>query len=67
MVVQYLKRSASQNPYIFVSFVIAAVGPALVLTVPSIRKGQGYVSPARIPETFPLPQRARNPPAGYED
>ncbi|KAF9992772.1 hypothetical protein BGZ80_004559 [Entomortierella chlamydospora] len=67
MVLQYLKRSASQNPYIFVSFVIAAVGPALVVAVPSIRKSQGYVSPARIPETYPLPQRARNPPAGYED
>ncbi|KAF9173917.1 hypothetical protein BGX21_008256 [Mortierella sp. AD011] len=67
MVLQYLKRSASQNPYIFVSFVIAAVGPALVVTVPSIRKSQGYVSPARVPETYPLPQRARNPPSGYED
>ncbi|KAF9433316.1 hypothetical protein BGZ76_009614 [Entomortierella beljakovae] len=67
MVLQYLKRSASQNPYIFVSFVVAAIGPALVFAVPPIRKAQGYVSPARLPETYPLPQRARSPPAGYED
>ncbi|KAF9910095.1 hypothetical protein BX616_010942 [Lobosporangium transversale] len=67
MVLQYLKRSADKNPYIFVSFVIAAIGPALVVGVPPIRKSMGYVSPARIPETYPLPRRARNPPSGYED
>ncbi|KAF9427127.1 hypothetical protein BGZ94_005425 [Podila epigama] len=67
MVLQYLKRVANDKPYIFTSFVIAAIGPVLVLTVPEIRKSQGYVSPARIPETYPLPNRARNPPSGYED
>ncbi|KAF8938020.1 hypothetical protein EDD21DRAFT_370806 [Dissophora ornata] len=67
MVFQYLRRSASENPYIFVSFVVAAIGPALVVGVPAIRKSQGYVSPARIPETYPLPNRARSPPSGYED
>ncbi|CAO3573878.1 hypothetical protein BGZ70_009576 [Mortierella alpina] len=67
MVLQYIRRAAHEKPYIFASFVIAAIGPVLVVTVPSIRKSQGYVSPARIPDTYPLPQRARNPPAGYED
>lgn len=28
-------------------------GPVLVVTVPEIRKSQGYVSPARIPDTYP--------------
>ncbi|KAI1309508.1 hypothetical protein EDD11_004094 [Mortierella claussenii] len=67
MVFQYLKRSASSNPYIFVSFVIAAIGPALVVGVPSIRKSMGHVKAVRAPESYPLPKRARNPPAGYED
>ncbi|KAG0093454.1 hypothetical protein BGZ93_010856 [Podila epicladia] len=67
MVFQYLKRAANEKPYIFTSFVLAAIGPVLVVTVPEIRKSQGYVSPARIPDTYPLPQRARNPPSGYED
>ncbi|KAG0294149.1 hypothetical protein BGZ98_001874 [Dissophora globulifera] len=67
MVFQYLKNSANKNPYIFVSFVVAAIGPVLVVAVPPFRKAQGYVSPARLPESYPLPQRARSPPAGYED
>lgn len=29
------------------------IGPVLVVTVPGIRKSQGYVSPARIPDTYP--------------
>ncbi|KAI7817588.1 hypothetical protein BC939DRAFT_465547 [Gamsiella multidivaricata] len=67
MVFQYLKQSANKNPYIFVSFVVAAIGPVLVVGVPAIRKNSGYISPARIPDTYPLPNRARNPPSGYED
>ncbi|KAF9146394.1 hypothetical protein BGX30_000740 [Mortierella sp. GBA39] len=67
MVLQYLRRSARDSPYIFTSFVVAAIGPVLVLGVPAVRKSQGYVSPARIPDTYPLPQRARSPPSGYED
>ncbi|KAG0260112.1 hypothetical protein BG011_002131 [Mortierella polycephala] len=67
MVFQYLKRTAGDNPYIFISFVIGVIGPALVVGVPPIRKSMGYVSPVRAPETYPLPQRARSPPAGYED
>ncbi|KAG0224359.1 hypothetical protein B0O80DRAFT_463233 [Mortierella sp. GBAus27b] len=67
MVFQYLKRSASENPYIFISFVVAAIGPALVVGVPPVRKSMGHVTAARIPDNYPLPKRARNPPAGYED
>ncbi|KAG0056862.1 hypothetical protein BGZ83_003156 [Gryganskiella cystojenkinii] len=67
MVFAYIRRQAHESPYIFTSFVVAAIGPALVVAVPPIRKAQGYVSPARIPETYPLPQRARTPPSGYED
>ncbi|KAF9380133.1 hypothetical protein CPB97_008539 [Podila verticillata] len=53
MVFQYLRRAAHEKPYIFTSFVLAAIGPVLVVTVPEIRKSQGYVSPARIPDTYP--------------
>ncbi|KAG0372277.1 MAG: hypothetical protein J3R72DRAFT_429698 [Linnemannia gamsii] len=67
MVFQYLRRAAHDSPYIFTSFVVAAIGPVLVVAVPPIRKSQGYVTPVRIPDTYPLPQRARNPPTGYDD
>ncbi|GJJ72768.1 hypothetical protein EMPS_05126 [Entomortierella parvispora] len=67
MVFQYIRRAAHSNPYIFTSFVVAAIGPVLVVAVPPLRESQGYVRPARVPDTYPLPNRARNPPSGYED
>ncbi|KAF9158122.1 hypothetical protein DFQ26_007960 [Actinomortierella ambigua] len=67
MVLQYLRTQAREKPYIFSSFVIAAIGPVLVVGVPPIRKSMGWVPAQRIPETYPLPNRARNPPPGYED
>ncbi|KAL0077245.1 hypothetical protein F4703DRAFT_1882863, partial [Phycomyces blakesleeanus] len=56
------------RPVIFWSFVIGSAGPLMVWTVPTIRREYfGFKGVERLPITYPLPNRARNPPAGYED
>ncbi|KAL0077505.1 NADH-ubiquinone oxidoreductase subunit NI9M [Phycomyces blakesleeanus] len=61
-------RFALERPVIFWSFVIGSAGPLMVWTVPTIRREYfGFKGVERLPITYPLPNRARNPPAGYED
>ncbi|SAM07308.1 hypothetical protein [Absidia glauca] len=61
--------SASQNP----SFPLCtdqpgAGRPVLVFTVPKVRREYfGFKGVEALPITYPLPNRARNPPSGYED
>lgn len=64
---RYLQRQAHEQPVIFYSCVLGLIGPAMVLTVPPIRKKLGYVSPERPPTTYPLPNRPRVPVTGYDD
>ncbi|KAI8137780.1 hypothetical protein BJV82DRAFT_524723 [Fennellomyces sp. T-0311] len=63
-----LRRFALERPVIFWSFVIGSIGPIMVWTVPDIRRKYfGFKGYPELPLTYPLPNRARNPPAGYED
>ncbi|KAH8089119.1 hypothetical protein HD553DRAFT_339323 [Filobasidium floriforme] len=66
-VYRYLQRMAHEQPVIFWSFGLGAVGPVMALTVPPIRKSMGWKPSERIPTTFPLPNRARQPTTGFED
>ncbi|KAJ8654264.1 hypothetical protein O0I10_010086 [Lichtheimia ornata] len=63
-----LRKFAIEKPVIFWSCLIGAVGPVMVWTVPKIRREYfGYKGVPPLPITYPLPNQARNPPAGYED
>ncbi|CAO3645301.1 unnamed protein product [Cunninghamella blakesleeana] len=63
-----LRRFALDQPVIFWSFVIGFIGPALVFTVPKVRREYlGFKGVEALPLTYPIPNRARNPPSGYED
>ncbi|KAI9635525.1 uncharacterized protein MKK02DRAFT_44215 [Dioszegia hungarica] len=64
---RYLQRAAHESPVIFYSLVIGFTGPLMVMTVPPIRKSMGWKPAERVPTTFPLPNRARQPVSGYED
>ncbi|RSH90210.1 hypothetical protein EHS25_001544 [Saitozyma podzolica] len=66
-VYRYLQRQAHESPVIFYSLAIGFLGPVMVVTVPPIRKRMGWKPADRIPTTFPLPNRPRQPVAGYED
>ncbi|KAG7527679.1 hypothetical protein FFLO_06695 [Filobasidium floriforme] len=66
-VYRYLQRMAHEQPVIFWSLGLGAVGPVMALTVPPIRKSMGWKPSERIPTTFPLPNRARQPTTGFED
>merc|ERR1711939_1239415 len=58
---RYMQRQAHEQPVIFFSIILGAMGPLSVLIVPPIRKNYfGYVSPARPPTTYPLPRRERD-------
>ncbi|KAL7748498.1 hypothetical protein RI367_006193 [Sorochytrium milnesiophthora] len=43
------------------------IGPALVLFAPNIRRHFGWDQVVAPPMTYPMPSRARSPPAGYDD
>ncbi|KIM84828.1 hypothetical protein PILCRDRAFT_67183 [Piloderma croceum F 1598] len=64
---RYLQRQAHEQPVIFYSVVIGFIGPAMVLTVPPIRKRFGWSPAEAIPTTYPVPKRARRHVEGYED
>ncbi|KAF8910622.1 hypothetical protein CPB84DRAFT_1672537 [Gymnopilus junonius] len=63
----YLQRQAHENPVIFYSCVIGAIGPVMAITVPPIRERLGYKPAEMIPATYPIPNRPRRPTQGYED
>ncbi|KAI8334403.1 hypothetical protein BC941DRAFT_432909 [Chlamydoabsidia padenii] len=63
-----LRRFAIERPVIFWSFVIGSIGPVMVFTVPKIRRDYfGFQGIEALPITYPLPNRARTHPSGYED
>ncbi|CAK9780441.1 hypothetical protein CC85DRAFT_295567 [Cutaneotrichosporon oleaginosum] len=62
-----LQRHAHESPVIFYSLVIGFAGPALVFTVPPIRKSMGWKPAERVPETYPIPNRPRRAVEGFED
>ncbi|KAI0052791.1 hypothetical protein FA95DRAFT_1553059 [Auriscalpium vulgare] len=64
---RYLQRQAHEQPVIFYSVVIGAIGPVVAFGVPPIRKHFGYEAAERIPNSYPLPNRPRRPVQGYED
>ncbi|ALO60544.1 hypothetical protein CND05645 [Cryptococcus deneoformans JEC21] len=66
-VFRYTQRLAHEKPVIFWSLLLGLSGPAMVFTVPPLRRSFGYTSPEPIPTTFPVPDRPRRPVEGYED
>ncbi|KAI9487805.1 MAG: hypothetical protein EXX96DRAFT_554710 [Benjaminiella poitrasii] len=63
-----IQQYAIQKPVIFWSFVIGSMGPITILTVPKVRRDYfGFKGYDPLPITYPLPNRARSPPNGYED
>ncbi|KAF5342500.1 hypothetical protein D9611_001528 [Ephemerocybe angulata] len=64
---KYLQRQAHENPVLFYSCIIGAVGPVLALVVPPVRAHFGYVPPPPLPMGYPVPNRARRAVTGYED
>ncbi|KAJ2620466.1 n19m, NADH-ubiquinone oxidoreductase 9.5 kDa subunit [Coemansia spiralis] len=62
-----IRNATFKNPFATWGLALGFGGPLLVLVVPPIRYALGYVPPAPLPESYPLPQRARRPTFGYED
>ncbi|GAA6047291.1 hypothetical protein JCM3770_001870 [Rhodotorula araucariae] len=64
----FLQRTAHEQPAIFFSIVLGAIGPVIVLTIPEARKKFfGWKPVERPPTTYPLPNRPREKVDGYED
>ncbi|EJT98058.1 hypothetical protein DACRYDRAFT_71132 [Dacryopinax primogenitus] len=66
-VYRYLQRQAHEQPVYFWSILIGLAGPAMLVTVPPIRRRMGYVRPEDPPYTYPLPRRERRATVGFED
>ncbi|KAK4057988.1 n19m, NADH-ubiquinone oxidoreductase 9.5 kDa subunit [Microbotryomycetes sp. JL221] len=65
----YCQRMAHEQPVIFYSLAVGAVGPIAVVVVPEVRKTFfGWKPAERPPTTYPLPNRAREANVeGFED
>ncbi|KAI9480188.1 hypothetical protein BX667DRAFT_513981 [Coemansia mojavensis] len=67
MIVNLLRKATFSQPFAVWGLGLGFAGPLLVLVVPPIQKSLGYVAPAAVPQSYPLPQRERRPTHGYED
>ncbi|KAL1740201.1 putative NADH-ubiquinone oxidoreductase 9.5 kDa subunit [Schizophyllum fasciatum] len=66
--VRAMQYYAHEKPALFYALAIGAAGPALIITVPPLRKAYGYVPPELPPTSYPLPSRPRRAvPATYDD
>ncbi|KAJ9058189.1 n19m, NADH-ubiquinone oxidoreductase 9.5 kDa subunit [Entomophthora muscae] len=66
--IRALKYYSLEYPFYFYGIALGAVGPAMVLTVlPLRRNSQDYKRIPDVPTTYPMPNRARLHPAGYDD
>ncbi|KAL2212837.1 NADH-ubiquinone oxidoreductase 9.5 kDa subunit [Sarocladium strictum] len=64
---KYFKWASRERPALFWSCVIGFAGPAMLPTVPPIRRYFGDVDPAPIPVTYPVPNGPRKSLTGYDD
>ncbi|KAI9753070.1 MAG: hypothetical protein M4579_005342 [Chaenotheca gracillima] len=64
---RYLKWASHEKPAIFYSIIVGCVGPAMILTVPPLRRQFGYERRETIPLTYPIPPGPRNIPEGFGD
>ncbi|KAJ6494841.1 hypothetical protein DFH06DRAFT_1260721 [Mycena polygramma] len=62
-----LQRHAHESPVLFYSVVLGLTGPAILITVPPIRRSMGHKAAEPIPLSYPLPNRPRRAVQGYED
>ncbi|KAI8057133.1 hypothetical protein BDF22DRAFT_740662 [Syncephalis plumigaleata] len=62
-----IRRVTFESPVITFSVVVGTLGPLMALTAPSVRSMLGYQHVEPLPFSYPLPNRPRNPPAGYDD
>ncbi|KAJ2372608.1 hypothetical protein IW150_004034 [Coemansia sp. RSA 2607] len=67
MIVNAIRKATFEHPFAVWGLALGFTGPLLVLTVPPIRDAMGYQAPNAIPESYPLPKRARRPTTGFED
>jgi len=50
---RYLKWASINKPAYFYSICVGLAGPAIVFTVPPLRRYMGYERTSKIPQTYP--------------
>ncbi|KAK4102216.1 hypothetical protein N658DRAFT_424070 [Parathielavia hyrcaniae] len=64
---RYIRWSARERPGYFFAVAVGALGPAILITVPPIRRRLGDPDAAPIPMTYPVPAGPRKQLTGYDD
>ncbi|OAL01163.1 hypothetical protein IQ06DRAFT_376748 [Phaeosphaeriaceae sp. SRC1lsM3a] len=64
---RYLRWASINKPAYFYSIIVGLMGPAMVVTVPPIRRYLGEEKRPVIPMTYPVPKGARPRPTGFDD
>ncbi|KAJ1856314.1 n19m, NADH-ubiquinone oxidoreductase 9.5 kDa subunit [Coemansia sp. RSA 720] len=67
MIVNAFRKATYEYPFAVWGMALGLTGPLLVLIVPPIRRYMGYVPPYAVPNSYPLPRRARRVTEGFED
>ncbi|AOW05870.1 hypothetical protein B0I72DRAFT_142429 [Yarrowia lipolytica] len=64
---RYLRWSAHNRPHLFFAFAIGIAGPVAALTLTPLRRKYLYPDHSPLPQSYPLPQRAREQLTGFDD
>lgn len=65
---QWLRYQAHNKPHLFFSGFIAFLGPVFLFAGTPLRRTFLYADATPLPlDGYPVPNRARSSPAGYED
>ncbi|KAJ2779503.1 n19m, NADH-ubiquinone oxidoreductase 9.5 kDa subunit [Coemansia javaensis] len=66
-IISAVRKAAFEHPFAVWGLALGFAGPILVVTVPPVMRRFGYNGHKAIPQSYPLPNRARRPTHGFED
>ncbi|RKP08541.1 hypothetical protein THASP1DRAFT_29652 [Thamnocephalis sphaerospora] len=61
------RRFTFDHPVISFSLIVGVAGPVMAAVGIPLRRRLGYEPAPELPASYPLPNRRRNPPVGYDD
>ncbi|KAL0635862.1 n19m, NADH-ubiquinone oxidoreductase 9.5 kDa subunit [Maublancomyces gigas] len=64
---RYLRYASHTKPALFWSLVLGAAGPVLFVGSIPVKRVMGIQNRPKVPATYPVPNRPRLIPVGYDD
>ncbi|KAI5843371.1 hypothetical protein DFP73DRAFT_551726 [Morchella snyderi] len=64
---RYMRYASHTSPALFWSVMLGAAGPAVFLASIPLKRALGIAEREMIPQTYPVPNRPRKIPVGFDD